>query len=158
MEFRNELRSSDIANLKEIMESTGFFYDFEVEVALELAQENLKLGEEKSGYVFIVVEEYDKPVAFSCYGKNTCTFHSYDLYWMVVHQNQKGKGIGRTMLKMVEEDVARLGGKKLWIETSSRQLYEPTRAFYAKTACEKVAELPDYYGENDSKIVYLKRL
>ncbi len=158
MEFRKELRDSDIADLREMMESTGFFYDFEVEVALELAQENLKHGEEKSGYLFIIVEDNGKPVAFSCYGKNTCTFHSYDLYWMVVHTAQKGKGIGKTMLKMVEEDVARLGGKKIWIETSSRELYAPTRAFYAKTECEKVAELPDYYGENDSKIVYLKKV
>lgn len=158
MNFRRILKESDIADIRNILESTGFFYDFEVEVALELAQENLKLGEEKSGYVFIIVEQEGRPVAFACYGKNTCTFHSYDLYWMVVHQDQKGRGIGKIMLKMVEEDVARLGGKKIWIETSSRDLYKPTRAFYEKTACEKVAELPDYYGENDSKVVYLIKL
>ncbi len=158
MNFRRELRKSDIADLGEILKSTGFFYDFEVEVALELAQENLIQGEEKSGYIFIIVEEQGKPIAFACYGKNTCTFHSYDLYWMVVHESEKGKGIGKIMLKMVEEDVARLDGKNIWIETSSRELYAPTRAFYVKTNCEKVAELPDYYGVNDSKIVYLKRV
>ena len=158
MIFRRELKESDINDLRGILESTGFFYDFEVEVALELAQENLTKGEEKSGYIFIITEHDDRVIAFACYGKNTCTFHSYDLYWMVVHQDQKGKGIGKIMLKMVDEDVARLGGKNIWIETSSRQLYEPTRAFYEKTACEKVAELPDYYGENDSKVVYLRKV
>lgn len=158
MKLRRELKKSDIEAVREILKSTGFFYEFEIKVALELVQMNLEKGERESGYVFIIVERDEQPIAFACYGKNPCTIDSYDLYWIVVRQDQKGGGIGKILMKKVEEDVAKSGGKNLWIETSSRPIYESTRAFYIKTDFEIVAELPDYYGKNDSKLVYLKKL
>lgn len=158
MKFRNQLIESDIQEIKEILNSTGFFYDFEVEVAAELAQENFEKGEEKSGYFFTVVEVNDKPVAFSCYGKTPCTAASFDLYWIAVHQNQKGNGIGKILMKMLEVHVKQLGCKNIWIETSGRALYEPTRQFYLKYGCNLVAELPEFYGENDSKLIFLLKV
>ncbi|MCF8298939.1 MAG: GNAT family N-acetyltransferase [Saprospiraceae bacterium] len=158
MNFRKKLKKSDLAFIREILKSTGFFYDHEIDVSLELAQENLEQGEDKSGYIFIIAENDEKPVAFACYGKNPCTFDSFDLYWIAVHQSQKGLGIGKIMMKMIEEDIKQLGGKNIWIETSSRSIYEPTRMFYVKYGCELVATLPNYYGENDDKVVFLLKV
>jgi hypothetical protein len=61
-------------------------------------------------------------------------------------------------MALVEGDVAARSGKKIWIDTSSRPLYEPTRQFYLKMGYEKVAELPDFYALNDSKVIFLKRI
>jgi ribosomal protein S18 acetylase RimI-like enzyme len=158
MNFRKEIKETDINYFKEILISTGFFYDFEVEIAAELAQENLEKGEDKSGYIFTVVEDEGEVVGFSCYGKTPCTAASYDLYWIAVHQNQKGSGIGKTLMKMLEKHVAELGGKNIWIETSGRPLYEPTRQFYLKYGCNLIAELPEFYGENDPKLVFLLKV
>ena len=60
MRFRNQLIESDIQAVREILNSTGFFYDFEVAIAVELAQENFEKGEEKSGYIFTIVEIDEK--------------------------------------------------------------------------------------------------
>ncbi|WP_299524564.1 GNAT family N-acetyltransferase [uncultured Lutibacter sp.] len=158
MNFRNQLIESDIKAVKEILNSTGFFYDFEVDVAVELAEENLEKGEEKSGYFFTIAEVEGKAIAFSCYGKTPCTAASFDLYWIAVHQNHKGKGIGKKLLKMLEIHVAKLNGKNIWIETAGRPLYSPTRKFYEKYGCDLVAELPEFYGENDSKVIYLLKV
>jgi len=158
MKFRNQLIESDIQAVREILNSTGFFYDFEVAIAVELAQENYEKGEEKSGYIFTIVEIDEKPVAFSCYGKTPCTAASYDLYWIAVHQNQKGNGIGKILLNRLEEHVEQLGGKNIWIETSGRPLYEPTRQFYLKYGCTLIAELPEFYGENDPKLIFLLKV
>ena len=158
MEFRRTLKDSDLIAIREILNSSGFFYDFEVDVALELAVENLKFGEDKSGYIFLLVDIDNKPVAYACYGKNPSTFDSFDLYWIAVHKDYNGKGIGKKMVAEIEKDVARLAGKRLWIETSSRALYEPTRQFYLHIGYQLIAELPDYYTENDSKCVYLKKI
>lgn len=158
MKFRNQLVESDIQAVSGILNSTGFFYDFEVDIAAELAQENFEKGEEKSGYYFTIVENEGKPVAFSCYGKTPCTAASYDLYWIAVHQNQKGSGIGKILMKMLTEHIAQLGGKNIWIETSGRPLYEPTRQFYLKYGCELMAELPEFYGENDPKLIFLLKV
>lgn len=158
MKFRNQLIESDIQAVRDILNSTGFFYDFEIDVAVELAQENFDKGEEKSGYFFTIVEEEGKTIAFSCYGKTPCTTASFDLYWIAVNQNQKGSGIGKKLLKLLEIHVAKLGGKNIWIETSGRPLYEPTRQFYLKYGCLLVAELPEFYGENDPKLIFLLKV
>jgi len=154
MEFRNKLKSTDIAHLNDILVSTGFFYDSEVEIALELAQENLVKGEEKSGYVFNIAEENEVPIAFSCYGKIPGTASSFDLYWIVVRKSQRGKGIGKIIMNMLVEDIRKRDGKNIWIETSSRSLYKPTRQFYHSYGCKKIAELPEFYGDGDSKVIF----
>lgn len=158
MTFRKELKKSDKAAVKEILEATGFFYDYEVNIAVELVEENLEKGEEASGYSFIMVELEHNPVAFACYGKTPCTADSFDLYWIAVHQSHKGLGIGKQLMHLVEQNIALSSGKNIWIETSSRELYEPTRQFYIKLGCDIVAELPNFYGENDHKVVFLKRV
>ncbi len=158
MNFRRELNTNDVSFVKEILESTGFFYDSEVEIAMELAQENLEKGEEKSGYIFNIVESDRKPIGFTCYGKIPGTADSFDLYWIAVHNSQRGKGIGKILFDMALKDIAKMKGKTVWIETSSRPIYEPTRQFYLKTGCEKITELPDYYGKEDNKVIFLKKI
>lgn len=158
MNFRRELKDTDAGFIKEILESTGFFYDYEIDIALELVEENLAKGEEKSGYIFYIAETYKIPVGFACFGKTPCTASSFDLYWIAVHQEQKGQGIGKLLLNTVENEIAKLGGKNIWVETSSRPLYEPTRMFYLKTGYKMVSELQDFYGENDNKNIFQKKI
>ena len=145
MKFRRTLQKIDLSTIRDILESTGFFYDYEVDIAIELAEENLAKGEETSGYIFIMAEIAGDPVGFACYGKTPCAADSFDLYWIAVHQNQKGKGIGKALMKLTEENIARMSGRNIWIETSSRPLYEPTRQFYLNLGCKIVAELPNFW-------------
>jgi ribosomal protein S18 acetylase RimI-like enzyme len=157
MEFRSQLKSTDPDAIKDILISTGFFYDAEVEIAVELAIENLAKGEEESGYIFNIAEINGQPIAYTCYGKTPGTASSFDLYWIAVHQSQRGKGIGNILMDLAVEDIAKRKGKNIWIETASRPLYEPTRQFYIKYGCEIIAELPNFYGENDNKVIFLKK-
>lgn len=158
MNFRNTLKQTDVASIREILQSTGFFYEPEIEIAEELATENLLQGTEKSGYIFNIAEVDETPVGFTCYGKIPGTADSFDLYWIAVHESQRGKGLGKILMEMAVDDIAQLSGKNIWIETSSRALYEPTRMFYLKTGCDLIAELPNYYGQNDNKAIFLKKI
>jgi ribosomal protein S18 acetylase RimI-like enzyme len=158
MEFRRKLEKSDVSYLKEILISTGFFYDSEIEIVEEIARENLEKGEEKSGYIFNIVEKDKTPIGFTCYGKIPGTADSFDLYWIAIHQSQRGKGIGKILMSMVIDDIDKMHGKYVWIETSSRAIYQPTRQFYLENNCEIMAELPNYYGPNDNKIIFLKKI
>lgn len=158
MNFRNTLKPADVQAIREILHSTGFFYDSEIKIAEELAKENLKLGAEKSEYYFDVAESDDQPVGFTCYGKIPGTADSFDLYWIAVHQSQRGKGLGKQLMQRAEEAISGMAGKKIWIETSSREIYESTHQFYLKAHCEEIARLPDFYGENDDKLIYLKKV
>ena len=55
---------------------------------------------------------------------------------------------------MAQDDIKKRGGENIWVETSSRPLYKPTQQFYLSIGCIKEAELPDFYGKDDNKIIY----
>jgi ribosomal protein S18 acetylase RimI-like enzyme len=158
IEFRTQLISDDSQAIGEILESTGFFHSYEIDVAKELSDINLEKGTEASGYYFIVAHELEKMLGYCCYGPNPCTESSYDLYWVAVHKNQMKRGIGRKLMTLAEQSVAKLGGTIVWVETSGRAIYEPTRAFYLAIGYEKVAVMPDFYAPGDDKVVFMKRV
>jgi ribosomal protein S18 acetylase RimI-like enzyme len=157
MNFREEVQPGDIQDVREILESTGFFFPYEVEVALELVQDGLNKGQ-ASDYHFIFAPDNDRPVAFASYGPIACTKSSYDLYWIAVHQKARGKGIGKKVLEIVENRIAAMGGTRIYVETSSREQYAPTRSFYENTKYLNEAVLKDFYGPGDSKVIYVKEI
>lgn len=156
--YRTQIKESDLQPMHEVLRSTEFFYADEIDIALELAKESLLKGEEKSGYRFILAEMGGLPLAFATYGKIPGTKDSFDLYWIAVNDKYRREGIGKTLLIKVEKEVVALSGRHLWIETSSRSLYNPTRKFYLKMGYRIAAELPDFYAINDNKIIFVKHV
>ncbi len=148
---------ADRTGIEAILRSTEFFYEFEIETALEIADETLSRGEQ-SGYSWMKIIDEDGLVAFANYGKNAFSTHSWDLYWIAVHQNSRNKKLGSVLLKAIEEDVRELKGKILWIETSGRPLYASTEGFYTRNGYDLQASLKEFYGPGDPKQIYAKVL
>jgi ribosomal protein S18 acetylase RimI-like enzyme len=105
--------AEDLLSIEDILRSTGFFYGFEVEIALRLAEDTIEAGSDDSGYFWMKVTEEDRVIAFANYTKNSFSVHSWDLYWIAVHQNYRQRNIGTLLLEAVEEDVRNSGGKIL---------------------------------------------
>ncbi|MDP4223862.1 MAG: GNAT family N-acetyltransferase [Bacteroidota bacterium] len=145
-------------DVEAILRSTGYFYEFEIQTALEIADETISEGMERSGYYWMKIVDEDGIVAFANYGKNAFSTHSWDLYWIAVHQNSRNKKLGSVLLKAIEDDVRNMGGKILWIETSGRPLYASTEGFYRRNGYELQASLKDFYGPGDPKQIYSKVL
>ncbi len=156
LSFRNEIIETDPATVEEIVRSTGYFYDYEIPVARELAEERLAKGEE-SGYYFVFAMVDDKVVAYACYGPIACTNGSYDLYWIVTHQDWRAKGIGKLLLDETINEVKKLNGRMLIAETSTKEQYVPTRKFYEKNNFLLEATIVDFYEIGDGKAMYVKR-
>jgi GNAT superfamily N-acetyltransferase len=152
------IKSEDREGIEGILRSTDFFYSFEIETALELADETISKGSEESGYHWMKVSDDDGLVAFANYGKNAFSTHSWDLYWIAVHQSSRNKKLGSVLLKAIEDDVKSSGGKILWIETSGRPLYASTEGFYLRNGYELQASLKEFYGPGDPKQIYAKIL
>ncbi len=144
--------------IEEILRSSGFFYEFEIQTALEIADETLAKGVEKSGYYWLKVVDEDGFAAFANYGKNPFSTHSWDLYWIAVHQNSRNRKLGTLLLQAVEDDVRKSGGKILWIETSGRPQYASTEKFYQRNGYQLQASLSEFYGPGDPKQIYSKTL
>jgi len=152
------IEKQEIKAIEEILRSTDFFYEFEIQTALGIANETLAQGSEESGYYWMKISTDDGLKAFANYGKNVFSTHSWDLYWIAVHGNSRNSKYGSVLLGAVEKDVKEKGGGILWVETSGRPLYAPTEAFYLKNGYELQATLRDFYGPGDPKRIYSKTL
>lgn len=156
--LRHELRPSDPDAIARIVSSTGFFRPAEVGVAVELATERLAKGD-ASGYHFVLGDnEAGVLVAYACFGPIPCTVDSFDLYWIAVDTSLQGHGLGRRVLREAEATIRAMGGRRVYIETSSQPLYEPTRRFYAASGYAEEARLRDFYTAGDDKVIYVRRL
>jgi len=152
------ITAADREAIENILRSTDFFYEFEIKTALEIADTTIENGEKGSGYMWMKIVEDDVLSAFANYAKNDFSTHSWDLFWIAVHSNSRNKKLGSLLLKAVEEDVLKAGGKILWIETSGRPLYAPTEAFYQRNGYNLQASLKDFYAPDDPKQIYAKVL
>src|SRR5262249_44392879 len=144
-------------HVRATVSSTGFFTAAEIAVAVELIEERLLKGI-ASGYHFLFAEEAGKPLGYACYGPVPATLATWDLYWIAVHSERQREGLGRMLLDRVERAIADAGGRDIYIETSSRESYAPTRRFYGNAGYRLAAEFPDFYAPGDGKRVYVKRL
>jgi len=156
--FRNIVKKEDIQKVREICLSTGFFRDDETDVAMELVTEALEKGQEASGYFFRFAMDSTRTIGFVCYGPTPCTIGTYDLYWIVIDDSYRGKGIGLQLLQKAEEALKDQNARKLYIETSSTEKYLPTRLFYQKAGYQEEAHLKDFYLPGDDKVIFAKYL
>ncbi len=86
------------------------------------------------------------------------TDNRFDVYWIAVRKDLQGNGVGGMILREGEKKIRGLGGKVVYIETSSRNDYRPTLAFYRGQHYVEVAHIPDFYRDGDGKIILMKRL
>jgi ribosomal protein S18 acetylase RimI-like enzyme len=157
MIIRDIILPSDLTYVQDILESTGMFHDFEIATALDICREGLSDGPD-SGYFFLFIEEEKHhPIGFAIYGPVPCTKKRYDLYWIGVHQNHRGKGLGKELLKICEDNIRLSGGKRIYIETSTREDYSLTQQFYLKNGYHIESVLNDFYEDGDGKIIFSKR-
>lgn len=155
--FRKTIRFADPPAIRRITESTGFFYPDEIDITEGIALEHLEKGL-SSRYNFLFADTEDGlTIGYACFGLIPCTRRSFDIYWLAVHKEFQGSGVGKRLIASVEESILVLGGKTIYLDTASRPLYEPTRQFYL--SCNYIAEarLKEFYDYGDDKIVFVKR-
>lgn len=155
--FRYEAVPADRGHVRRIVESTGFFSPAEVGVAVELVDERLAKGP-ASGYYFVFAEQDGQVIGYSCYGPIAATADSFDLYWIAVDNTRRSQGLGRKLMAESERLIALAGGNGVYVETSNRPQYQPTRSFYERFGYDRAAVLADFYGPGDDKVIYVRRV
>ena len=155
--LRTDVIPDDLARVEVIVRSADVFRDDEVAAALEPFRESLRMGA-ASGYEFVLAELAGEVVGYACYGPIPCTVHSWDLYWIATREDHMRCGLGRRMMEAVESSIAERGGTRIYVETSSTEVFGPTRAFYERCGYAVEAVLDDYYAPGDGMVILLKRL
>ncbi|HJQ82206.1 MAG TPA: GNAT family N-acetyltransferase [Lacipirellulaceae bacterium] len=155
--LRHEVLRQDCETVRGLVARTGFFTCDEVEIAVELVEARLSDGP-ASGYEFIFAEMDGALAGYACYGPIPCTAAGYDLYWIAVEPTFQRHGVGRMLMDAVESQVAAQSGERIYIDTSGRNQYAPTRAFYERSGFYAEARLKDFYAPGDDRVIYVKSL
>jgi ribosomal protein S18 acetylase RimI-like enzyme len=148
---------ADTDALVALTAATGFFKPLELETLREVL-DDFHAGNDTPGHRAFVWDEGGALLGYVYYAPEEMTDRTWYLYWIAVARNQQGRGLGRSLLEFVEEDVRGLGGRLLLVETSSTPHYEPTRRFYLKHGYTLAATVPDYYADGDGMVVFSKRI
>jgi GNAT superfamily N-acetyltransferase len=155
--YRDTPFPSDAEAVRRMAAGTGFFRPDEVAVAVELVEERLAKGPD-SCYHFWFADIGGGPAAYVCHGPTPCTIGSFDLYWIVVDKDCQGQGLGLALMRLAEDSARAMGGRRMYVETSGKELYVPTRGFYTKAGYFQAARLPDFYDTGDDKVIFQKNL
>ena len=155
--YREDVLPRDREIVGRLVRATGFFSEEEAAIAEELVDERLAKGE-ASGYFFLFADEGSRLLGYTCFGPIPGSVHSFDLYWIAVDPGAQGRGLGKKLMAESERIMAERGARRVYADTSSRPLYEPTRAFYRSCGFTQEALLHDFYGVGDGKAIFVKTL
>ena len=146
---------ADTPVLLKIAEGTGVFKPHEI-VALNEVISDYHADAQGQGHHSVTYEKDGHVIGFAYYAPAAMTDRSWYLYWIAVSKQTQARGIGGRLLHHAEEHIRKLGGRVLFIETSSLPHYELTRKFYLKHGYEQTAVLRDYYHDGDDMVVFRK--
>lgn len=149
---------SDGDQIYDITARTGMFNAEELQCVADIWQQHLQLGQEASGYTFYVDKDWDRVNGYVCVGPRGLTDRVYDLYWIVVDPQAQRHGVGRRLLEQAEQVTREKDGRIMVIETSGKENYAGTRAFYLSCGYLHEATLRDLYADGDDLCIFTKRL
>lgn len=139
-----------------IAEAIGLFSPQELEELSSMLAEyfNGNLGSDR----FWSVYDDGKPVGVAYYAPEPYADGTWNLYFIAVHPNRQGEGIGGKLLHYVEQMLTERGERVLLVETSGLPNFERTRAFYRKHGYDEEARIREFYKAGDDKIIFRKAL
>lgn len=110
---------------------------------------------EQDQHFVLIDPEEGRIVGVSGYGLDDSpeTSGIFWLGWTYVNPYFRGKGYGARLLHVVIEHVRRLGGRKLYLDTSSSEKYATAVAFYERFGFREEGRLVDYYREGEHKLL-----
>lgn len=155
--WRRDVTPSDAAEIASLVRATGYFTSDEAQIASELVSERLAKGA-ASGYEFIIAEQAGRIAGYACFGKIDGTEAAFDLYWIAVDPALQGRGLGREILRRAEGCMQAMGATHVYVDTSSSETYNATRAFYTAMGYDEKARLDDFYRNGDGKVIFVSNL
>ena len=113
----------------------------------------------EEGHRWIVaVSEAEEILGAAYFAPEPIAFKLWNTYFLAVNKNSQGKGIGRQIMIWIENLAHQEEIRTLMVETSSMESFAQARGFYQSLGYTREAEIRNYYGINDNKVIYLKTL
>jgi ribosomal protein S18 acetylase RimI-like enzyme len=147
----------DRSGIYDILLNSGTFNRDDAECVDQMFGEAFSKPDDDN-YHFLSCWEGDLLAGFACYGRESLTHGTWDLFWVCVSSAARRRGAGRALLDEVLQRAAQTHVRLIVIYTSSTDKYTPARRLYESAGFVRTATVADYYAENDDLFIYTKRL
>jgi len=147
--------AKDRAGALECLAASGAFREEEIRVAAGVVDDALA---DPEGYLILAGEVDGETRGFVCGGSTPLTASTWHLYWICVHPEEAGRGLGRELQSRFEAAARERGARRVVVETSGRADYARARRFYEAAGYRRAGEIPDYYDDGDTCVLYWKEL
>ncbi|RNC87864.1 MAG: N-acetyltransferase [Winogradskyella sp.] len=148
-----KIEKGDITELKKVLDSSELFPSYLLDDMI-----SDYLNNKNSTDIWFTTIRHGKPISIVYCAPERLTNGTYNLYAIAVHKDQQGNGVGKKMMEYIENTLRENGNRILIVETSGKAEFELTRDFYIKCNYIKQAVIPEFYEEDDDKVVFWKKL
>jgi ribosomal protein S18 acetylase RimI-like enzyme len=97
-------------------------------------------------------------LGYACFGATPMTEGTYDLYWLAVAEDARGRGIGGALFAAVAQELKQREARIVRVETSSLEGQGGARRFYEKVGLRLCGAITDFYRQGDDLLVFAKVL
>jgi ribosomal protein S18 acetylase RimI-like enzyme len=147
----------DRASVWDIIMTSGVFGESDAVCVDEMILETWDAPKVDS-YRWLGCWDGGRMAGFACYGTESLTQDTWDLFWICVRPEARGKGAGQALLAEAEAQARAANGRVMVIYTSSTSTYAPARRLYEGAGFTRQAVVADYYRDGDDLNIYSKRL
>jgi ribosomal protein S18 acetylase RimI-like enzyme len=150
---------ADRARLIEIISEGAVFRPEEVSCAIELLDGALAQAEGNTYEALVALADEDaRPIGYACFGATPMTEGTFDLYWLVIATEARGRGLGQALVGAVEDHLRARGVRLIRVETSSLEGQGGAARFYARAGYRQVGLIAGFYRHGDDLITFAKEL
>jgi GNAT superfamily N-acetyltransferase len=106
----------------------------------------------------VAVDDEDRVVGGAYFAPEPVSGSLWNTYFLSVKKDRHRQGIGRYIMTYIEDLARSAAIRTLIVETSSLDGFGQARNFYLSLGYVREAEIRDFYGPGDNKIVFWKSL
>jgi ribosomal protein S18 acetylase RimI-like enzyme len=147
----------DRPRIREILVRSGLFHHGDAECVDEMFGQALAKPT-PDNYRFLSGWLEGRMLGFSCFGWESLTEGTWDLFWVCTLPEGRGRGLGSALLREAVRVAAAEGGRLMVIYTSSTEPYAAARRLYESQHFVRTATIPEYYRPGDDLYIYSRRL
>lgn len=148
---------ADRGGIRDILLGSGIFSQGDADTVDEMFVEAFNKPSDDN-YQFLSCWNESQLAGFACFGRESLTQGTWDLFWVCVSSAARRMGVGSALLREVMRRAAQEHVRLMVIYTSSTDRYAPARALYESHGFERAAVIPDYYAAGDDLLIYTQRI
>lgn len=147
-------------HLLDLAVQTGLFTRDDAEGLLGNVLEELFAGALPIGHAAVACRNTKGEPAsgWACFAPDPYADQVWNLWWIGVAPENQGSGAGSALLAHAESSAAEAGARLLIIQTSDQPPMARARRFYEKSGYSQRGTIPQFYSENEAKIIFSRTI